>query len=124
MSESCDVSNLACMTGMGWTIEGLLTSKLTVYCHEQHLLWLDYLHQLLQVCKDLQHHGMLIVLDVSSVCVRAVVDDPIHVQVQVVDLWGTLRCRDLLIEQGIPLGEPSVKLGDTCGDMRSWWEMK
>lgn len=101
-----------------------LTGKLTIYSHEQHLLWLDYLHQLFQVCEYLQHHSMLVVLDVSAICVRAVVDDPIHVQVQVVDLWGTLRCRDLLIEKGISFGKPSVELGDTCNDMRTWCEME
>lgn len=76
--------------------------ELTIYSHEQHLLRLDDLNQLLKVGENLEHHGLLVIFDVSAVCMCAVMNNPIHVQVKIVDLRRTLRCCNLLVQQGVP----------------------
>lgn len=43
----------------------------------------------------------------------AIVDDPVHVQVKVVNLCCYLCGRELLVQERIPLAEPSVELGNT-----------
>ena len=45
---------------------------------------------------------------------RAVVDDPVHVEVEGVDL-GDVRAEDGLVDERVALGEPAVELGD------AWW---
>lgn len=76
--------------------------KLTIYGHEQNLLRLDDLNQLLKVGKNLEHHGLLVIFDVSAVCMCAIMNDSIHVQVKIVDLRRTLCSCNLLIQQGVP----------------------
>jgi len=53
----------------------------TIYGHEQQLLRLDDLHQLADVVKDAHYHLLLCQLHFRLVCVGAVMNDAIHVEV-------------------------------------------
>lgn len=88
-------------------------SAVTINCHEQQLLWLDNLEQLVKVAKDFDNHFLLSQLGSRIVAMRAVVDDSIHVKVEVVYKRGLANI-GWLVEQGISLTQPTVKLRDAC----------
>ena len=85
---------------------------LTINRSEQQLLGLHDLEELLKVLEDLDNHLVLRELYIRIVSMRAVVDDAIHVQVQVVD-HGHMGAGYGLIDQRVPLTQPSVKFGYT-----------
>ena len=85
----------------------------TVDSHEEQLLWLHDLDQLLQVRKDLDNHLRLCQPRAGVVAVRAVVDDAVHVQVQVVHDWHA-GAGNGLVDERVALAEPAVKLWDAC----------
>ena len=85
----------------------------TVDGHEEQLLGLHDLEQLVHVVEDLHDHLRLCKLGARVVAMRAVVDDAVHVQVQVVDL-GDVGLRDGLVDEWVSLAHPSVELGDAC----------
>ena len=85
----------------------------TVNGHEEQLLGLHDLEQLVQVVEDFNNHLRLRELRSRIIAMRTVVDDAVHVQVQVVNL-GDVGLRNGLIDEGVPLAQPPVKLGDAC----------
>ena len=85
----------------------------TVNGHEEQLLRLHDLEQLVQVVENFHNHLRLRQLGARIIAMRAVVDDAVHVQVQVVDL-GDVGLRNGLVDQRIPLAQPPVELGDAC----------
>lgn len=86
----------------------------TVDGQEHELLGLGDLDEFVQVHEDAQHHLCLCQAQRGVVRVRAVVDDAVHVEVQVVDLRGRLgRCHGHIKER-IPLAQPPVELWYPC----------
>lgn len=60
----------------------LLQAGRTVNGHVEELLGFDDAHECVNVLHDLEHHALLVdSANVVGVAVRAVVDDPVHVQV-------------------------------------------
>lgn len=80
-----------CLACSAWLTQqpstALMSWKLTIDCHEQQLLGLDDLKQAVQVIEDAYNHLCLCELGIGVVSVGAVVDDAIHVQVQIVYHW-------------------------------------
>ena len=68
---------------------GLMTSvtavRPTVYGKKEQPLWLNKVDKLVEVVKNLEQHFRLCGLAVWIVAVSAVVDDAVHVKVQVID---------------------------------------
>ena len=90
---------------------------LTINCHKQQPLWLYNLKQLVQVAKDLDDHFLLGKRGAWVISVCAVVNDAVHVQVQVV-YERSFANIGWLVEQGVSFAQPSVELGDACGNTR------
>ena len=81
--------------------------------HVQHLIRSRHSKQMIQIRENLGHHLVFSHsrIHIRPCAVRAVVNDTIHVQVQVIDPRDLIS-RDLLLEQRVALGEPSEKLRD------------
>ena len=90
----------------------------TIDGHEEQLLRLYDLEELLQIPKDLDDHLLLCDFPSGVVPVCAIVDDAIHVQVKVVDYWHVRFCYRLIYKR-IPLTQPPVELWNTCSGTRS-----
>lgn len=91
------------------------TNHHTVDSHEQELLRLSNADELVEVVEDFQNHVLLRQPDAAlRIAMGAVVDHAVHVQVQVVDDRHD-RAATRLVDERIPLAQPSVELGDTCG---------
>jgi hypothetical protein len=86
----------------------------TIDCQEDQPAGLHDLYEFVEVSKDTHDHLGLGELESWVICMRAVVDDAVHVEVEVVDLWRRIRRSDGHVEQRIALTEPAVKLGDSC----------
>ena len=95
------------------TVKGHRKKANTVNGHEEEFLGLDYLKQLLQVVEDLYDHLRFCELCAWIIAMRAVVDDPVHVQIQVVHFWHVGLC-NRLIDERVSLAQPSIKLRNTC----------
>ena len=85
----------------------------TVNGHEEKLLGLHDLEQLLQVVEHFDNHFCLCQFCAWIIAMRAIVDDPIHIQVQVVYFWHVGFCYGL-IHEWVSLAQPSVELWNTC----------
>lgn len=80
--------------------------------HVQADLGLDDPDDAVQIMHDPEHH-VLLGQDVAHVHggrMRTPVDDPVEIQVQVVHLGEERLVRDDLVDLGVSLGDPSVKL--------------
>ena len=90
----------------------------TVDGHEEELLGLDLAEQMLDVVEDLDEHlifGKPCLGGRVGVVVGAVVNDTVHVEVEVIEL-GNAVFGDELGYGRIPLREPAEELGDTCSN--------
>ena len=67
--------------------------------------------ELVKVVEDLQDHVLLRELHGRVVAVRARVDDPVHVEVEVVHGRRSVD-PDRLAQEGVPLAQPSEELGN------------
>jgi hypothetical protein len=101
-------------TATDMSVEYVATAELTINRHEHQFAWLHDVDQLVQVAEDAYDHLRLCQLQVGVVRMRTVMNNAIHVQVQVVHLGRGLCCCDWHVEQWVPLTEPAVELGDSC----------
>ncbi len=85
----------------------------TVDGHKQQFAGLNNFKELFQVFEYPDKHLVFAELEVGVVAVGTVVDDAVHVEVQVVKLREGTRANGL-VDKGVALREPAVKLGDTC----------
>lgn len=69
-----------------------------VHGHEEDLPWLDDPEEHLQVMEDVSKNLLLrdAKVDIFIVGVRALVDDAVHVQIEIVKLWNLREERKLL----------------------------
>jgi hypothetical protein len=85
----------------------------TINGHVQELLGLCYADQAFNIHEYAMHHLLLRYCSLSCIIrMCAVVNDAVHVQVQVVDFNRFIR--NLLKHQWVPLREPSKELGNSC----------
>lgn len=85
----------------------------TINGHEKQSLWLDNLKQLVKVGEDLDDHLLLSQLGAWIVSVRTIMNDAIHIQVQVVDQRSFANI-GWLIEQRISLAQPAIERRNAC----------
>ena len=86
---------------------------LTIDCSKKKLLWLDDLEKLLNIGKNLEYHFLLCQLDIGGIAMSAVVNNSIHVQVQVVN-DGDMCAGYWLIDEGVSFTQPAIKLWNAC----------
>ena len=83
--------------------------------HIEELLGADDAYEAADVAKGLHEDlALLLHAEASRVVVRTVVDDAVHVQVEVVELRDLLR-GDVLIDQRVALREPAIETRDAHG---------
>lgn len=91
----------------------LVEELLTINGSKEELLRLHDLEQPLDVGENLDDHLLLSQLHVGVVAMCAVVDDTVHVQVEVVH-HRHVSAGYRLVDERVPLAQPSVELGDPC----------
>ena len=101
------------LAGYSWPDISITDEGHTIYGHEQQLLRLHNLEELLQIPEDLYDHLLFCYLPSWVIPMRAVVDDTVHVQVQVVDHWHVCFCYRLIYKR-VPLAQPPIKFRNTC----------
>ena len=84
---------------------------LTVYGSKEKLLWLDNVEEPVYVLKCLQHHLFLCELDIGVISMGAIMDNAVHVQIEVV-IDRYVCAGTWLICQRISLAEPAKEFGD------------
>lgn len=91
----------------------LIIVTLTIDGREKQLLRLHNLEQPINVFKCLQNHLLLCELDVRVIAMSAIVNDAIHVQVEVIE-YRNIGAGTGLIGEWISLTQPSEELWNPC----------
>ena len=92
----------------------LSTRRHAVDGHEEHLLRHHSVEQLVNVLEHLGHDVRFRHGPGQSVAMSAVVDDAVHVQVKIIELWLHLDGIHRLAYQRVALAKPAEKLWHAC----------
>jgi hypothetical protein len=81
--------------------------------HHKHFLRPDQVKNILYVPKYSKKHFGFCQSRIRVIAVCAVVNNAVHVKVQIVKLRNDNLMRKVLIDEGIPLRKPPIKLRDS-----------
>ena len=86
---------------------------LTINGHKEQPLWLDNLKQLVKVGENLDYHLLLSELRARIIAVRTIVNDAVHVEVQIVN-YRRFANISWLVEQRVSFAQPAIEFRNPC----------